>query len=103
MSSDGDGDGGDGDDYDSVDLLPEYFLDHALGVLGIKLKDDLRRGKKNRVWLWIWHKLERSNCFAKLLDFKRLLIVPLICGLSRCKQCGPKGYFSIESSDVKVC
>ena len=35
LSSDGDSDGGDDDDYDSGDLSPEYFLDHALDILGI--------------------------------------------------------------------
>ena len=46
LLSDGDSDGGDGDDYDSVDLLPEYFLDHVLDVFGIKWNDALGVWKK---------------------------------------------------------
>ena len=43
---DDDGGGGGGDRYDSVDLLPEYFLDHVLDVFGIKWNDALGVWKK---------------------------------------------------------
>ena len=32
--------------YDSVDLLPEYFLDHVLDVFGIKWNDAFRVWQK---------------------------------------------------------
>ena len=43
---DDDGGGGGGDGYDSVDLLPEYFLDHVLDVFGIKWNDAFRVWQK---------------------------------------------------------
>ena len=67
---DGDDDGDDDDDgcgggdngYDSVDLLPEYFLDHVLDVFGVKWNDTLGVWQK-KLWLGIYFRVKRSTCF----------------------------------------